>query len=439
MARPNDPFARLGPAARQYACDLYEEHLDEASFLYERWLNSYEDPACPWEELVHVGQRLDRHVTALVAGGEVAVELCHARCPAATAGEHGDVYAAVRVYGCTDRFDLFCELTGAAAPWEDERALAVEDALVRDAPAHWAGKLGGMLTQADGPLAPAPLARAIVRAIGRRRMAAGAAIHRALDAGVDDPEPYVWALSRLHETGAAPLLLRFAQTGKPSAVRAAFLSAIHLGIEPAVAHLRQAARHEIWPAVPLAVYGGPEVLPLLTGMARPGRLCSDVLLAFGLFGAPETVETLLTALNGALAEHAAAALYLVTGAEITEDVTLEPLRAAGEASTVGDGGDIDSENEATVIRRLSRALQPWQRFWAENESRFERGHRYRFGRSWDTACTPQSLLPRLRWLPREIRQVVADGNPAPVAAAPAYSGPTAAAVELAAATERGRG
>lgn len=73
--------------------DVLEEHLDEISFLHERWLALRADPGAIAEER-SVRERLEAHVEGLRLGGEPAWELCVARLDDAGPGE---VFAAAKV------------------------------------------------------------------------------------------------------------------------------------------------------------------------------------------------------------------------------------------------------------------------------------------------------------------------------------------------------
>ena len=255
MAAANN-LDRFGGSAAVFVRGLYEEHLDEASFLYERWHSSYENPWVPWDELTEVAARLDYHLDALHQAGTLAVELLRERVAEATAVNPGILYAATCLHGRQGRFDRFADLAVAMHPEDDAGRRAVEDALVQATPPDWMGKMGRLFCAASdlahqddthpGHLAEpnSALALALVGAIGHLRLPLADEIQKALEGKVADPAPYLWALSRLNHRQAAAVLMRYAQGTDAGARQAAFLSAVHLGIVPAVAQLQQIAQEE---------------------------------------------------------------------------------------------------------------------------------------------------------------------------------------------------
>lgn len=422
---PRTTFERLGQEARVFSRNLYAEHLDEASFLYRRWWNDYEDTSVSWDELANVAARLDRHLDALRVSNELIVDLCNERATSADR-EDGAVYAAAHLYCRWRDYSKLAHLASTLSSGDDLCTRAFEDALVQEAPATWAYSLGGLVGAAadtygerDATLPGqwvqpnATLAQALISAIGHRRLAVGSEVQRAVHGGIVDPVVCLWALGRLKDSTSGALLLRYAGASDARVRQAAILSAVHLGLLQAVELLQHVPPSESWPAIPLAVWGQREALDVLWGMARHCADSRDLLMALGIFGLPESVDLLLRGLTGPSAEAAAAGLYLLTGAEVSEDV-----HAYGPTVV---GLRLDDDQSADIkTRRLSRDIDDWRIWWSVNGKRFERGIRYRFGRPYEAADSEGAILSRLRWLPRDIRQVVADDRPSPAFVAGPY-------------------
>src|SRR6476620_1226608 len=100
MRLPN--FA-ASEATRRFSADLYLEHLEEASFLYEQRLGLYDDPEITWLDIGKVEERFAAHLDALIGGGDGALEICQQKCEQ---GEPGDLYTAVCVFCRSGRRDL---------------------------------------------------------------------------------------------------------------------------------------------------------------------------------------------------------------------------------------------------------------------------------------------------------------------------------------------
>jgi hypothetical protein len=252
----------------------------------------------------------------------------------------------------------------------------------------------------------ARLAQALISAIGHRRLPLGSEVQRALQGGIVDPVICLWALGRLKDSTAGALLVRHAEATDARVRQAAILSAVHLGLPQAIEILQQVAPTESWPAIPLAVWGQREALSKLRAMARHCADSRDLLLAVGILGLPESFDLLVRGLAGPSAEAAAAGLYLLTGAEVSED------SYAYGPTLVGLRID-DEQSQDTRTRRLSRDVDDWQIWWSAHAKRFLSGTRYRFGRPYEEADPEGAILSRLRWLPHDIRQIVADDRPRP--------------------------
>jgi len=56
--------------------DIFEEHLSEASFLYEQRLGLLDDPELTWKEIGDFEERFEAHIDGLVVGEDSALEVC---------------------------------------------------------------------------------------------------------------------------------------------------------------------------------------------------------------------------------------------------------------------------------------------------------------------------------------------------------------------------
>ena len=91
---------------KEFAIGLYEEHLEEASFLYEQRLSLLDDPELTWLDLDDFEQRFEAHIDGLVLGEDLALEVCKQQ---ASAGDFGELHAALRVFCRQKRLDLVLE------------------------------------------------------------------------------------------------------------------------------------------------------------------------------------------------------------------------------------------------------------------------------------------------------------------------------------------
>ncbi len=94
-------------STRAFRVELYQEHLEEAAFLYEQRLALLRDPQISWREIGSFEDRLEAHVDGLVVGEELALEVCRTR---AKEGEPGELFPIVSVLCRQRRADLMSEL-----------------------------------------------------------------------------------------------------------------------------------------------------------------------------------------------------------------------------------------------------------------------------------------------------------------------------------------
>ena len=81
--------------AEDIRASIYEEHLDEASFLYEQRKRYLEDPEVTLTDVAELEARLEAHLDGLALGGAQAETLCRAKVAGDDAGLQ---HAALRVF-----------------------------------------------------------------------------------------------------------------------------------------------------------------------------------------------------------------------------------------------------------------------------------------------------------------------------------------------------
>ena len=96
-------LSRFPVAAADFVRDLYVEHLEEASFLYDQRNYMLAHPEFEASDIAWNEQRCDRQLDALVAGGEIALNMCKEQ---AASGDGGELYAALRVFCRAARSEL---------------------------------------------------------------------------------------------------------------------------------------------------------------------------------------------------------------------------------------------------------------------------------------------------------------------------------------------
>jgi hypothetical protein len=121
-------------SAKTFLIELYEEYLEEASFLYEQRLSLLVNPEISWKKIGEFEERFEAHIDGLVVGGDLAIEVCKRR---AEEGDFGELHAAVRVFCRQNRKDLVVTLLENVDTEDDQKVKAIADALKHELPAEW--------------------------------------------------------------------------------------------------------------------------------------------------------------------------------------------------------------------------------------------------------------------------------------------------------------
>lgn len=365
---------------RSFLVDLYEEYLQDASFLYAQRLELFDNPELTWKKIGEFEERLEAHIDGLVVGDKLALEVCKRH---AAEGDFGEVFAAICVFCRQSQRDLVLSIFDQLDPTDAEKASAVADALKYELPDAWFPDFLTLLASGDPKLAPI-----LARAFGYRRLPCGPQLLSAMKrcAALALPE-IVWALGRIaHKPASGPLLDYLRSEDEPVRFAAAMALA-RLGEPRAFDSCLDQAQSNTWPILPLGLAGGRTALRLLTELAEKNGGV-DCLTALGLLGDPVSIPLLLSRLaEPPTAASVATALQCLTGAsiyetvfvpdEIDEDELFESEREQlkqGKPLDRGDGRPFGS-----TVTRLSQNSEDWNRWWQQNANRFRPGVRYRNG------------------------------------------------------------
>lgn len=363
--------------------DVVEEHLEDAAFLHGQWERALVDPEyVPAEVVEGPEERLLAHVDALaLAGPRAATRLLF---PALAGDEPGAAFAAALA--------LLSSRDGAPAA-------AVVEALARAEP-EVAAAIGRALQLADrtdhlAPLAPvvaggSPVAQAAALDV---LAACGADVHAHLEPllRASDVAVRVAALrlARRLPASADPGFVEEALAAQDPAERAAAMTTgLVLGLEPAwdacLAELARPGPGWGFAALAWGLSGEPDLSPLVTGLADPGRR-RDALYALGFTGRVAAADAVLPFLadeeDGRLAGEA---FWAVTGLVLEGALARAPAPwrpGAPERDEPADGtGDLPAPDAAAV-----------ERWWAGARAGLDPAARFLAGRPWGLAAVLDAL------------------------------------------------
>lgn len=394
----------LKAAREQFTRELNQEHVEEASFLYLQRRAILSDPSSGWQVLQDLEQRLENHLLALEAAADL--DPGDPRDP-------GEVYVNLRF--CCRRQKLSdlgkileplglgpvppeqAPASGEEVDEQQEIASAVVDALTAEMPAAWGSRL------AELPLTSSlPLQDTFWRICGYRRWSPDP---KALPVPAQPSAGFCFHAGRTGNRSAFMLLNRALSDQSARVRSAAALAILRLGNRDFL-RLMKPGSVEPWVTLPLGL-GGDQAQAEALAETPVKALTREHLLALGLLGCPAAVTPLIQALadtppKGAakpgLAEPAAEALNLITGANLRENVFVpeepeedELLDEEKEKLKRGEPLHPPGQEPGRTVARLSRDPAAWKTWWLENQKRFDSRLRWRFGQP----ASPRVLVEHL--------------------------------------------
>ena len=393
----------MAVSLKGFLIELYQEYLEEASFLYEQRLTLFDDSELTWGDIEDFEDRFEPHIDGLVVGGDLALTVCAEQ---AEGGDFGELHAAVRVFCRQRRQDLVESVFDGLDVEDDARVQAVIDALEHELPDEWQERFTAMLADESQDRV-----RIAANVIGYRRIPAGEALIDALAGETSRAMPsLIWAIGRIRERNAGTRLLAHMTNGDEEIRPAAALALLRTGEHQAVRECALRVVFDDWPILPLGLSGAAPTVQTLLGLGSD-RFGPEWSISLGMLGEISAVEPLLSGLEDeGLAEHAAMGLNLITGADLYEDVFIpeeidEDELFEEELEKVQKGEPLYPPGEApgTTITKLSQDPSAWRDWWKVNRKRFQPGVRYRSGRPCSPACLIENIASERS--PRLIRQL----------------------------------
>ena len=361
--------------------DLYEEHLEEASFLYEQRNALLGDPKIPWSDIAPFEARLEAHIDALVVGADAATEVCRRRV---IEGDAGELFAAGCVACRHENAGWLAEMLRCLDYSNNRNLTAIADSLKLGLPVAWHALVEEALGRQDVRLLPA-----LASVIGYRRLPMTGAVQTALTAHPEFAGSLVDALGRLADRGAIRAVERHLQHPEPDVRASALVALLRIGVEDPLRHCYLVAHKEDWPHLALGLGGDRSACNVFLPLATSARATSNCLLALGLLGSTTSLRVLHESLgNPSVADSAALALHWITGAPLFEQVFIpEP---PDEDEQVGDEleawrrprwklNPTTERPRGETVRKLSVDLETWRLWFVQNGSHFDPKLRYRSG------------------------------------------------------------
>ncbi|HIF59885.1 MAG TPA: hypothetical protein EYQ26_10440 [Rhodospirillales bacterium] len=384
----------MATSIKAFNIELYQEHLEEASFLYEQRLGLLNDPELTWMDIDEFEQRLEAHIDALVVGEDLALEVCQTQ---AEEGDFGELFAAVCVFCRQNQAKRVADILDNLDMEDEERVQAVTDALKYECPHDWRNSLSNLFLRGhENSFA------ILAEMFGYCRFPANNALLRVMENAPDNSLVKITrSLGRLREDKASAFLLQLLRHEDGAVCSEALLALLRLGNLHAMKQSLLIAQSKQWPYSGLGLSGNQSAVQVLLDIVNSNKATHDCLIALGLLGDLAAVYPLVAQLeNENCVGSAATALQLITGAELNEEVFIaeeidedelfeEELKAYKEEGKV----PLRPEGEpfGTTEIRVSQDPEVWTQWLTENAGNFKRELRYRNGKPYSPVCLLENL------------------------------------------------
>jgi len=367
---------------RDFQNELFIEHIEEATFLYETRLNWLEDSEIGWLDLEAIDQRIEAHLDALIVGGDAALGVCYSVWDNADPSE---LHILLRVF-FRHRDATFLKGLWKSFDFSDEEKVrCVADAFKWECPEKWREHLTRVFSGDGKELFPL-----LAPCIAYRFRDQGQSIAGALT--IANPVDRCALLSSLS------MCSRSSSHSTKRLVRS-YLECTEVGVRSAAVlyHLMHGDRAALklllqeistMPRVS-AIAGNGAASRSLIEAAKMNSDNPELIFSLGLSGNLSAVPLLLSLLdNDNLAGVAVEALNLICGANLYEDVHIpddveedelfehekEPFRQGELPKNIND------EPYGAEVNRLIFDKEIWNEWIQTNKDQFKKGLRFRNGR-----------------------------------------------------------
>ncbi len=387
------PITTMVKIPSDFSAGLFAEHLEEASFLYDQRGILFHDPEISWLDIGEFEDRFEAHIDALVVGDDAALHVCRRQ---AVEGGAGELHAAVRVFCRQKRMDLIEQVLDELNIEDEERVLAVRNALKQEWPDEWHGRLADMLRKM-----PEKSIAVMPAVAGFKRIPAQGALSFVLPVCPESVlYPQIKSMGRLKTRSARAEFMQHLKHKDPGIQGAAALSLSRMGVSLAETIPDDFNLLDFWQLMHIALAGGPGYVPRLIEKMKRSPHAADDALTLGILGDPRSIDAIIGCLyKEKEAETIAVGLNLITGADLFEEVFVpDPIDKDElfddeiEKLKRGEPLFAPGEEPGTTLVQLTRDPPKWDVWWQQHRASFEPGVRYRNGSPYHPKC----LLDNLR-------------------------------------------
>ena len=386
------PLTKIIKKPSVFSYEICSEQIEEASYLYYQRGMLFHDPEISWLGIGEFEERLEAHIDALVVGGDEAIYVCQERV---LDGDAGELYTAARVYCRQKRMDLIQEVLNALDIEDQERVLAVRNALKLEWPQDWHVELERMLKEMpDKSVAVMPAVA------GFKRIPAEGALLYVLPICPESVLfPELKSMGRVKAQLARYDLMQHLEDDSQVFCSASALSLLRMGMNPIENIPMISDDAAFCKIMAISLAGGAGYVSMLLDRMERSENAIDDAFALGVLGDSRSVAPLIRYLYRQIEpETVAIALNLITGADLYEDVFVpdeidEDELFEDEIKKVKKGEPLypPGEEPGITLTQLTQNPETWEIWWRTNQYRFKTGVRYRNGKPYHPKCLMENL------------------------------------------------
>ena len=376
-----------------FSIELFEEHLEEAAILAEQRYALLDDIELQWTDIQDYEVRWEAHIDALVLGDSLALDVCRNRL--IEQDDPWEVHAALVVM-CRHRLggEIF-EFIGQLDE-DSELESIVARALRHEIPSQWQEQLLQQLAGSSGA------GRSVLLQIAAyRRFAVDTVCVEELSSEAGNRIHAAWALGRIGNPQHGAVLQQLLEPDDAELAVQSAIARLRLGDSTVVNEIINAAPFSTWPTRCLGLCGAQQAVNLLMDRAGSENCVEDAVIALGQLGELGAIRILVKLLETEkLAEAAATALNIITGAAKYQEVFVEEQFESGdmfeeELIKFQQTGELPRRSDGSPFgnweRRPNSDPATWRAWLDENKAAFSRQHRWRLGRPLSPSAMVESL------------------------------------------------
>ena len=387
----------MATSYRQFINEIYEEHVEEASFLYEQRLSFLMDPELEWFAFYSEEIKIEAHVDGLIIGGEQALSIAQ---EAGREGDVGAIYTLVCLYCQLNQRD---ELLGNINEFDledHEVQQAIQLALFHRMPEGWPDSFLQNTFKEQINL----LSLFLPVLIKVDKVPNNIAFNKIFEGKIAnkkiDSISFIQAAGYFPEMNNHELLTKFMIHGAEEEKNAAVCSLFLLGQNLLIEQIVKNVKYQELPLLSICSGASNTFFTDLLATNQTSNWDEESINCLAIGGVAEFIPELIRLLKeDSLADFAAHALFTITGARLIENAfkediwvkedlfedEVEPFKQ-GIMPQRTDGRPFGEE-----VEKLSSSIDIWLDWWEKNHTQYVSGKRYRFG----LIISPVSLVRTL--------------------------------------------